>query len=228
MLKKSIFGLLLSGLLFSVSAKNYTPSLGLNLGIGNPFYVDLNYGINYTLGAKKKFIIGTGLRGTMLFGNNLRYISAPATITATPSNVDTFLMPSSNIIATNIFINLGFQINKKLSLQFSIDAIGLSFGGKQNGTFLLGENSQKAGLPNNTTHASKPTGLNILLVGDRDFGTLNSSFTANYKISDKIGLRAGAGFLFSEYTAHKNLGAANNNRFRNKALQGVLGVSYYF
>ncbi len=203
-------------------------ALGLDIGIGATSSADLMLSRNFYLGAKKKIIIGPALRLTYASAGALDYISAPATITISPEKIDTVSFGNTATLSTNLAINLGYQFNSKLSFLFNIDVFGASIGKQQSGVFRPGTASQLALKTPSANNLAKPTSPNILLVGDRDFGTLNSSFTANYRLKTNLALKLGAGFLFTEYKTENQLGANNVDRFRYKAIQGVLGVAYYF
>jgi hypothetical protein len=66
--------------------------------------------------------------------------------------------------------------------------------------------------------------LNALLISDNDRGSLNSELYGRYWLTDKIGLRAGASFQFTEYTTNRKL-TFENDRFRNKILMPFAGIS---
>jgi hypothetical protein len=76
------------------------------------------------------------------------------------------------------------------------------------------------------TPFARPTILNALLVGDRDWGQLGSEFFASFAIiPNRLWIRTGMNFTFSEYTTEQRL-TEENNRFRNKSLMGFLAISY--
>lgn len=207
-------------------------SLDIGIGIGNISYGGLMFRKNFYLGAKKKIIVAPGIRLGYSTGQSADYISAPANITKEEAKVDTVAFGGTQIISTSLAINLGYQVNKKLSVLFDIDLFGLSFGKEQTGTFRPGRRSS---LGSNATwkqpstgHMASPTGMNLLLVGDRDLGTLSSAFNLNYLVTDNISIKLGAGFLFSEYTSANDLGATENDRWRAKTIQGLFGASYHF
>ena len=74
--------------------------------------------------------------------------------------------------------------------------------------------------------SAKPTTLSALLIGDRDWGQLGSEFFAAFAIiPNKLWVRAGMNFTFSEYTTNVML-TNENDRFRYKSLMGFLAVTY--
>ncbi len=184
---------------------------------------------NFSLkkGKSTRFSIGTGVRFTHVSGNaGLTYLTAPANPTSDASKVDSFHYGKTSVNALNLIIALNYRISRKLEAEFSIDGVGFSFGGSQNGTL------QNPLFVGTITSPAKPTDVNLLLVGDRDKGTLNSQMVLRYKITPRIGVKAGAGFLFTEYTndtdAIVNNPSALNARFRNKSMGAVVGAFVNF
>jgi hypothetical protein len=182
---------------------------------------------------KQKFKIGYGVRYTSYMAKNKAYVTAPAKITAgktgpqvlfTEINLakyDTINFQKSQHHAINISINLQYSFTQKLEVGFNIDAVGFTFGPKQTGSFV--SSVRPASTPQQ--QAAKPTPLNALLISDNDIGTLNSELYARYWFSDKIAVRAGLSFLFTEYTSINKL-TDNNNRWRNKSLMPMIGFTY--
>jgi hypothetical protein len=70
-----------------------------------------------------------------------------------------------------------------------------------------------------------------LLTGDHDRRSLNSEFFVKYKLNDKWAIRGIYQFLFTEYSTtniRQNLPDGSTvNRFRNKANNFGIGVSYH-
>ena len=140
--------------------------------------------------------------------------------------MDTVTFGKTAIFSPNLAINLGYRFNEKFSFMFDIDVIGFSFGGDQSGTWKPGKSSALQLATPTAGNFGSPTSPNILLVGDNDKGSLSSAFSLHYNINDKLGVKAGAGFMFTEYTTKNKLGAANNDRWRAKTLQVAAGVVY--
>lgn len=188
------------------------------LSFGNGFSTALSYNQLFGLGAKKRFTIGAGVRLTSFFGSKLNFTTAPASLTEKPETIDTVVFSKIQSNAINLAINLGYSF-KKVDIGFSIDAIGATFGAGQSGTVAASTSTL-----NKTTQAAKLTGFNLLLVGDRDRGTLNSELFARYWFTEKIGLRVGGSFQFIEYTTDKVI-AFDNQRFRIKTLQPMIALT---
>ncbi len=188
----------------------------------------------WKLGKKQKFGFGAGIRLTNYFGTNKYYTTAPAKLTSgktgpgvffaddIPQNIDSVLFKKSQANALNLSINFDYNIYKKISLGFNIDAIGFTFGGNQGGSYLGNSGSGAA-----TT--AKPTSFNLLLVSDNDLGSLNSEFYARYKFNKKWGAKLGFQFLFTEYTTNTKVQTTpdgqKNDRFRNKSSGISFGVT---
>lgn len=190
------------------------------------------YVYNWQLGKKGKFEIGTGARFTSYFGSNQYYVTAPAKITSGKTgpgvlfaeniigNLDSILFNNAQANALNITFNLGYNITPKLYASFNIDAIGFSFGASMPGTYFNGTSSAPV--------TAKPTGFNILLIGNNDRGSLNSEFSVRYKLNKQWGIKGGYQFLFTEYTTSTQVQTfpEKNDRFRNKSSSFLLGVTY--
>jgi hypothetical protein len=240
MFKKLISTVFVSVILMGVHAQksNVDKYAAFTVAFGSKqFSTALSYQHLWKLGKNQKLAIGGGVRLTNHFGNNLYYTTAPAKLTSgktgpsvffaddIPQNIDSVLFKKSQVNALNLSINFSYNVYKKITLGFNIDAIGFSFGGKQNG-FYLGNN----GIGAATT--AKPTGFNALLISDNDRGTLNSEFYAQYKMNDKWGVKLGFQYLFTEYTTDTKVQTTpdgqKNDRFRSKGSGISLGVTYSF
>jgi hypothetical protein len=179
----------------------------------------------------KKFTIGYGVRFTSQVGKNLTYTTAPAKLTSGTQgpqamftetivkNIDTLYVASSQNNMLNANINLQYAFSSKFEIGFNIDAVGFTFGANTNGNYKAQDNYPSS------IQSAKPTTLNALLVSDNDLGSLNSELYARYWLSNKIALRAGASFMFTEYTTANKL-RLDNNRFRNKSLMPMLAISF--
>jgi hypothetical protein len=222
-------------------AKNKNEFADLAATIGNAQgSVAASYVHNWKFGfgKKKNWEAGFGARLTSTFGNKLEYITAgPAKFTrasTTPflivfagqrtENWDTLTVQSSLVNALNISANFGYNFTSKWSGGFNIDLIGVSFGKTSPAVFVS----------NGVTFAepsAKPTPFNLLLTGDHDRGSLNSEFFVKYKLNDKWAIRGIYQFLFTEYSTtniRQNLPDGSTvNRFRNKANNFGIGVSYH-
>lgn len=236
-MKKILFS---AFILLSISHLSFSQSKNqryadLSIAAGGGFSPALSYNYNWGLGKKGKFKIGTGIRFTYFAGHHKDLITAPATLTSGEkgpqvlfkenilSNLDTLHLAKVGIGYLNIPIHLQYSFSQKFEVGFNIDAIGISFGSKQSGTFYASDSRSL----NKSTQSAKPTFFNLLLVSDNDLGSLNSELYARYWINDKIGVRAGLSFQFIEYTTEKVL-TFENDRFRTKNLLPMVAISYKF
>lgn len=171
------------------------------------------------LGNNKKFGVGYGVRYTGNFGSNSNFLTAPAKLTKSVNNMDTISFRQHAINSINIALYLQYLVFKKLAIEFNIDAVGFSFGPDQ----IANYNSNKRTNQTDRQVASV-SGFNALLVDDNDIGSINSEFLIRYQFSSRVSLKAGMSYIYTEYTTNNKL-FADNNRFRNKSVQGTLGLN---
>lgn len=227
--------LLLVAFLF-LTIKGYSQEIDLALAGGKGFSPAISYSKLYG----KKFKIGYGLRLTSYNGGSLDFITAPAKLTAGKqsiaaffesekivSQLDTFKLTKVQTNALNLAIYLQYSITKKIDVGFNIDAVGFTFGGKQNGVLTANQSDAQGVKNKNRTFSAKPTVGNLLLISDSDIGSLNSELYAKYHLNDKWSVRAGLSFQFVEYKTSEKL-AFDNDRFRSKLLLPFAAVSYKF
>jgi hypothetical protein len=215
-----------------IQASNYK-FIDANLAIGDS-EGSLAFSLNYDrgVGKRKKIIIGLAGRLTSYFGKNQYYVTAPAELTSgstgpgvlfkenIEANMDTFLIKTSQVNCFNLALTLGYNLSERISLRFSIDAIGFSFGKSVDGNYINGTEG--------LMESARPTTFNLLLISDNDKGSLNSEFFARYLLNDKWAIRGGVQFLFTEFTTDSEVQQfpEPNDRFRNKSLMFSAGVSY--
>jgi hypothetical protein len=199
---------------------------------GNQYSGALSWVKFHSITKKKRFKIGYGVRFTAQGGKDLYYTTAPAILTSKQTgpqvlfseifyeNVDTFYVSKSQNNSLNISINLQYTIKEKFDIGFNIDAVGFSFGGNTTGKYIAYQSAD-----NGTQQSARPTSYNLLLVSDNDIGMLNSELYFRYWFNQKWAIRAGATFLFTEYTTDKKL-RLDNDRWRNKSLMGLVGITF--
>ena len=201
--------------------------------------VGASYVYNWKLGKKRRIEVGLGARWTTYFGTKTDFLTAgPAEKTrsfTTPfviffagqqeENFDTLTVQRPLTNSVNLSLNLGYNLSRKWYAGFNIDLIGFSFGRK--GSAVLTSNGTTV-----IEAEAKPVPFNILLTGDHDHGTLNSEFFLKYALTDRCCLKALYQFIFVEYETtfieQTFPDGTTNNRFRNKANNFGLGVSYKF
>jgi hypothetical protein len=191
----------------------------------------------YGLGRSHRFRIGYGLRLTSVFGKHTDYITAPAKLTSGTqsfaalvtesivANLDTVHFAKSQVNSLNASINIEYGITRRFDVGINIDAIGVSFGAKQTGTFIA--NSPVRSSLSGSQQSARVSPFNLLLVSDSDLGSLNSEVYARYRLTPQISLRGGLNFQFNEYITDRKL-TLENDRFRAKNALPMLAVSYHF
>ena len=201
----------------TVNYGDFTGAIGSRQGS-----VSVDYFHLWKLGKLKKIEIGFGGRFTSYFGSSQYYASAPASLAADENKSDSLLLQSPQVNALNLAINLGYRFTPKFGVGFNIDAIGFSFGGKHNGSYINGNQGQAT--------SAKPTSFNILLVGNNDQGSLNSEFYVRYFFTEKLAIKLAYQYLFTEYTTDTKVQQLPeaNDRFRNKASLFSAGITKQF
>ena len=187
----------------------------------------------HLIGKRGKFRFGYGARFTAYAGHGKEYITAPAKITSRQTgpqvlfsetyeeSLDTVTFSSPQVNMLNLTINMEYNVYKNFDIGFNIDAAGFSFGDSRDGSLRSSNRPQSL----TATQSAKPTPYNLLLVSDNDIGSLNSELFARYWFNPKWGVKAGTSFLFTEYKTQNKL-LLDNDRFRNKALMLMVGITY--
>jgi len=176
----------------------------------------------YGFGSSRRFKLGYGLRLSSFFGSDRKFTAAPPDL-ASEDNPQSFIVESSQTNAINLGLYTDYSITENILVGFNIDVVGFSFGGEKDGSVVIEPNLTGLAVPD----TAKPTCFNLLLVGDNDIGTLNSEFWIGYRIASNIMVRGAFSYLFTEYTTDGQY-QDDNDRFRYKAAQGAIGVSYTF
>lgn len=214
--------------------KRTTVEAGISLSTnGDMFAVALNGMQYWGFGNhNRKFKIGLGARMTSGFGNgDLEYTTALASLAENESTTDTVFFEGTQTNSLNAFLALRYDITERWGVEANIDLAGFSFGGEKTGVLDYDGKT----LDINGT----PTSGNLLLIGNNDLGNLNSEFLLTYRYKSNWRFKAGAMFLFNEYTlgvvpeayteaSSDELLEKGINRFRSKNLTFGLGVNYVF
>jgi hypothetical protein len=193
--------------------------------------ISTSFSRDWSLGGSDRFYIGSGIRLNAYLGKNRYYVTAPAKLTSgkkgprvlfienIPENMDTLLLKNAQVNSVNLFLNLAVRFNAKFSAGFDIDVIGFSFGARTKGNYINGVQG--------SIQAAKVSSFNLLLISDNDRGMLNSELYVKYAVHNRIDLKGGAQFLFSEYTTDSFVQQLPepNNRFRKKSLMIFVGLS---
>jgi hypothetical protein len=196
--------------------------------------LSLAFARDFLVGRRDNIVLGFGVRFTGYSGTQQYYVTAPAQLTSGAkgphvifkrnivANMDSLLVSRPVVVATNLYVNLGYKFSGKLSAGFNIDVFGISAGRQVVGTYINGSST--------TQTTANVTSWNVLLVSDNDRGTLNSELYAKYWLGRKISLRGGVQFLFTEYTTGTEVQQfpEPNDRFRRKSLMFMIGTSLRF
>lgn len=242
---KKIISLILSNFIFlsaliaQKESKGFTKWVDAGVSAGqSQGAFSLSYNFAKKIGKKQKWEIGAGLRLTSYIGSKKDFITAgPAKYTRSFTlpflivfagqnevNFDTLTVQRPFTNSLNLQFNLGYHFSDKWYAGCNIDLIGGSFGRK--GSAVFTSNGQTTTDPN-----VKPSPFNLLLTGDHDKGSLNSEFLLGYSINKKIRVKAFYQFIFIEYKSQSVLqvfdDGITNNRFRNKANNLGIGLSYF-
>lgn len=185
-----------------------------------------------------KLQLGYGLRFTTFVSANQYYTTAPAKYTSPvqnpgtifsrtlEENIDTITTATSVTHSFNAALYIQYRFHRKLSAGLNIDVVGVSFGPEKKFNVI----SSVYDPGQSPVVAGSPTRFNLLLTSDNDLGSLNSEFYIQWLINDRVGLRTGYTFLFSEYTTAQNLSfdqaRISNDRYRHKAGMLLPSVSF--
>ncbi len=176
----------------------------------------------YGFGSSRRFKLGYGVRLSSFFGSDREFTAAPPDL-ASEDNPQIFTPESSQTNAINLGIYTDYSITENVLIGFNIDLVGFSFGAEKEGGVVVEPALTPASFPD----TAKPTSFNALLIGDNDLGTLNSEFWIGYRIASNVMVRGAFSYLFTEYTTEEKY-QDDNDRFRYKAAQGAVGISYTF
>ena len=213
---------------------NHTFDLALSVG-SSEFNGALSWNQIHGITKNKKFKLGYGVRLNMYSGSDKDYSTAPAELTSKttglgvmfaetfPENLDTFRVSSASMGSLNAVIHLEYALSPKFDIGFNIDAVGISFGKEVEGMMV----SDMAPVGAELNQKAKPTAFNLLLTSDNDLGMLNSELYGRYRLNEKMGVRFGVTFQFTEYTTNNTIAYNfDNDRFRYKSLMGMAAFYY--
>jgi len=195
---------------------------------------------NWRVAFKNRFKVGLGVRSSHYFGQNQYFETAPAKFTTNqegpqvlfvetfPGNIDSVKTASTNLLALNAYVNLEFAVTDKWDLGFNIDLAGVTVGGQHDGTFVSSYNTPGTSQYQDVQTKLRPTNVNLLLISDNDFGSLNSEAYVRYHVRDNWGVQAGLSFFFAELTSDTKYKVNfDNDRWRHKGLLGMVGVTWH-
>lgn len=253
-MKQLLSLLLLSALPFFTFAQSPVAarlSSGYDLGIAyskNNYNPSATYYQLINIGEHKRFSLGWTARLGAFYGNDINYYTAPARLTREKTGFNALSGP---IVVSNIdtvrydhvsmtSLNIGFraQINLgRVEIGASADLLGVSFGRSRTGRyqsstgqFQIKSSTGADSITNSFTGAnalqkSRPSLMNLRLLGDNDLGTLATELYARVRVSQRVGVKLGYQWLTTETTVSNRDIVADNNRFRNRANMAYLAVT---
>ncbi len=195
----------------------------LSVAAGEGFLGSLSWTHFYGIGQKKNFKVGYGLRFNSYTGSDRYFTSAPTELATDDALVDTLFMSESASMGLNLTLNAKARLFKKLEAGFNIDLAGFSFGPEKTGQYISIDPTGITEFASEQT--AKPTPGNLLLLGTNDIGMINSEFYLGYWLTDKLNLRAGMNYLFTEYTTNNEL-HNENDRFRDYPLMPFIAINF--
>ncbi len=210
----------------------------LMIGVGNgQTNVSTSYQHAWKFGARKRLLMGVGMRLSGFFASDKYFVTAPAKIVKgeggpgalfkkpIEENMDSVHFNTANTYALNFMLNIRYSFTDRFSAGFNIDLIGVSFGKQQSGTYING--NDPSGNTSQPT-AGAPTGFNLLLIADNDLGSLNSEFFVGYRINERWSVKAGVQHIFMEFTTTTKVQQfpESNDRFRITPTTACAGVVY--
>ncbi len=241
-MKKILIGLLLTIVVlqaFSQTTAQSYQAIDAGFSAGKSFSSAFSYVKMFGVGKHKRFGVGYGIRLSSFWAKDIDMRTAPASLTSGTSsfaalfaedlvaNIDTFRLNTIQVNALNVSINLQYALSTKVEVGMNIDAIGFTFGATQQGR-LIANASKRTFANGSVVSEAMPTTFNLLLVSDSDLGSLNSEIFVRYWLNEKVAIRAGLSFMFSEYTTTQKVNVANeqNDRWRYKSLLPLIAISY--
>lgn len=131
----------------------------------------------------------------------------------------TLLVPDARVFSLNLEVQAVLRLLGPLEAGANIDLAGLSFGPGRTGDHRTGD---PAFAGPKRARVSSP---NLLLIGNRDRGQLDSEFFLGWRFTEGLTLRAGLSHVATEYRTLDPLDAGNR-RFRRFTTQPFLGVAW--
>ena len=212
---------------------NYNPSVA--------YYQLIN------IGNRKLFAVGWTVRVGAFYGDNLNYYTAPARLTREKTgfaalgaplvirNIDTVRYDYVTMTSANVGVRAQVNLGR-LTIGASADLLGLTLGKKRIGRYKssTGQYAIKGSTGSDSTvffqgaatfQSSKPSALNIRLLGDNDIGTLSTELYARYSINQRFSIKLGYQFLTTETTVDNRDVIADNDRFRHRTGMAYLAVT---
>ncbi len=167
----------------------------------------------YGFGRNQRFHMGFGLRASaFLGGSGLAYTTADAVLIR-DGKTQTLSLDAARTFSVNAVLHFKYEIAPRWELGMNVDLIGLGVGGPQIGTY------------KGTSQQVRPSGFNLLLIGNSNKGQLNAELYAAFAIAPDWWVRAGYSQMTSEVKSDATLDFGNR-RFRLSSDLFFLSASY--
>ncbi len=185
---------------------------------------------NFKLLKSEKLHLGPGVRVGYSFGNSVKYTTAPAKYTKKSDAIDTISVSKPMFISINLTLNASYHFSPEWSVGANIDAIGFTFGKKNNADYFPSLASQNETTPRKklSDEQVKPSVNNFLLIGNNNRGTIYSEVFVRYHYKDRYSFKLGCSYITTEYSSSNRIGHMDNYRFRNNSIQYHIGFGYSF
>jgi hypothetical protein len=128
-------------------------------------------------------------------------------------------VPDARVFSLNLEVQAVLRLVGPLEAGANIDLAGLSFGPGRTGDHRSGD---PAFAGPRRARVSSP---NLLLIGNRDRGQLDSEFFLGWRVGEALTLRAGLSHVATEYRTLDPVDSGNR-RFRRFTTQPFLGVAW--
>jgi hypothetical protein len=232
---------------FSQSRVAARLSSGVDLGMAystNNYNPSIAYYQLINIGSRRLLQLGWTARFGAFYGDNLNYYTAPARLTRGKTGFDALSEPLivknidtvryDYVTMTSLSFGVRAQINLgRVEIGASADLLGLTLGKRRigryissTGQFAASDTSNAYFQGVNMYQSSKPSTVNIRLLGDNDRGTLSTEVYARIHITQQIGLKLGYQWLTTETTVTNRDIVADNNRFRNRSGMAYLALTF--
>lgn len=221
---------------FAFQKDNYAPSL--------TYFQLLN------IGNKNLLSVGWTARLAKFYGDNLNFYTAPARLTREATGFEALgpALKWANIdtvrfdYVTNTSINFGVRVEVHLGpvdLGGSADLLGLALGKSRmgrvissSGSFRVKGTSEDSAAvfftSKNQSQRMKPTGINLRLLGDNDFGNLATEVYARVRINQRLAIKAGYQWQTAEMYFRDITPTDGNKRYRHRVGMPFVAVTLPF
>jgi hypothetical protein len=220
---------------FAFTKANYAPSL--------TYFQLLN------IGNRRLLSVGWTARLAKYYGDNLNFYTAPARLSRGATGFEALgsSLKSANIdtvrfdYVTNTAVNFGIRAEVHLGpvdLGGSADILGLAFGKTRIGRVITSSGSYKVKgakadstvyfTGDNRYQRTRPTGINLRLLGDNDYGNLATEVYARIHINPRLAIKGGYQWQTAEMYFRDISPTDGNKRYRHRVGMPFLAVTFPF